>query len=182
MNITDRPVAVLAGTPVDTEMGAEVLRRHGLEPLCCPVSRTPPEQAAFQVRPAEEKRAELTGILRSAMAQGCGSAFIYCNSLSGAADFPSIASELALRIVTPMSAYGIYARDYSRLAVAGLDPDDIIRRNRLDALVKYFEDNGCEALVLGCTHFPYLKKALRNYTGLPLLDPAEKMVRLLLAP
>ena len=77
MNITDRPVAVLAGTPVDTEMGAEVLRRHGLEPLCCPVSRTPPEQAAFQVRPAEEKRAELTGILRSAMAQGCGSAFIY---------------------------------------------------------------------------------------------------------
>ena len=48
MNITDRPVAVLAGTPVDTEMGAEVLRRHGLEPLCCPVSRTPPEQAAFQ--------------------------------------------------------------------------------------------------------------------------------------
>ena len=219
MNITDRPVAVLAGTPVDTEMGAEVLRRHGLEPLCCPVSRTPPEQAAFQVRPAEEKRAELTGILRSAMAQGCGSAFIYCNSLSGATDFPSIASELALRIVTPMSAYGIYARDYSRLAVvayngqalagidtamvsvnpslllfpagtpevtldieAGLDPDDIIRRNHLDALVKYFEDNGCEALVLGCTHFPYLKKALRNYTGLPLLDPAEKMVRLLLAP
>ena len=48
--------------------------------------------------------------------------------------------------------------------------------------MKYFEDNGCEALVLGCTHFPYLKKALRNYTGLPLLDPAEKMVRLLLAP
>jgi glutamate racemase len=118
-----------------------------------------------------------------------------------------------------MSAYGIYARDYSRLAVvayngqalagidtamvsvnpslllfpagtpevtldieAGFDPDDIIRRNHLDALVKYFENNGCEALVLGCTHFPYLKKALRNYTGLPLLDPAEKMVRLLLAP
>ena len=241
MNITDRPVAVLAGTPVDTEMGAEVLRRHGLEPLCCPVSRTPPEQAAFQVRPAEEKRAELTGtppeqaafqvrpaeekraeltgILRSAMAQGCASAFIYCNSLSGAADFPSIASELALRIVTPMSAYGIYARDYSRLAVVayngqalagidtamvranpslvllpagtptvtfdieeGLDPDVIIRRNHIDALLRYFEDCGCEALVLGCTHFPYLKKALRNYTGLPLLDPAEKMVRLLLAP
>ena len=214
MNITDRPVAVLAGTPVDTEMGAEVLRRHGLEPLCCPVSRTPPEQAAFQVRPAEEKRAELTGILRSAMAQGCGSAFIYCNSLSGAADFPSIASELALRIVTPMSAYGIYARDYSRLAVvayngqalagidtamvranpdillqpagipevtidieAGIAPEEIIRRRHLDTLMAYFEACGCEALVLGCTHFPYLTEALRTYTRLPLLDPAEEMVR-----
>ena len=117
MKITDWPVAVLAGTPVDTEMGADVLRRHRLEPLSCPVARTPLEQAAFQVRPAEEKRAALIRILRGAMAQGCRSAFIYCNSLSGAADFPSIAAELELRIVTPMSAFGIYARDYSRLAV-----------------------------------------------------------------
>ena len=36
--------------------------------------------------------------------------------------------------------------------------------------------------MLGCTHFPYLSGALRAYTRLPLLDPAEKMVRLLLAP
>lgn len=219
MSLTEKPVAVLAGTPVDTEMGAEVLRRHGLEPLCCPVSRYPLEQAAFQVRPAEEKRAVLTRMLLSAMEQGCESAFIYCNSLAGAADFPSIEAELGIRIVTPMSAYGIYARDYSRLAVvayngqalagidtamvsvnpglmlfpagtpevtldieAGMDPDDIIRRNRLDALIQYFEACGCEALVLGCTHFPYLSRALRAYTRLPLLDPAEKMVRLLLAP
>ena len=217
MNITDRPVAVLAGTPVDTEMGAEVLRRHGLEPLCCPVSRTPPEQAAFQVRPAEEKRAELTGILRSAMAQGCGSAFIYCNSLSGSADFPTLSKELGIRIVTPLDAYGLYAVKYARLAVIGyngqalagidtamvranpalvllpagtptvtfdieegLDPDEIIRRRHIDALLRYFEDCGCEALVLGCTHFPYVSEALRAITRLPLIDPAEDMVRILI--
>ena len=214
MHITDKPVAVLAGTPVDTQMGADVLAAHGIEALNCPVSRHPLEQAAFQVKSKEEKHAALTEILRHAMTSGCGSAFIYCNSLSGAADFPSIASELALRIVTPMSAYGIYARDYSRLAVvayngqalagidtamvranpdlllqpagipevtidieAGLLPDEIIRRRHLAELMAYLEACGCEALVLGCTHFPYLTDTLRAYTPLPLLDPAEEMVR-----
>jgi glutamate racemase len=178
------------------------------------VSRFPLEQAAFQVKSREEKHAVLRGILRDAMEKGCGSAFIYCNSLSGATDFPSIASELALRIVTPMSAYGIYARDYSRLAVVayngqalagidtamvranpdilpqpagipevtidiekGLSPDEIIRRRHLAELMAYLAACGCEALVLGCTHFPYLTDALRAYTSLPLLDPAEEMVR-----
>ena len=64
----------------------------------------------------------------------------------------------------------------------GLDPDEIIRRNHIDALAHWFEACGCEALVLGCTHFPYVADALRAYTDLPLLDPAEEMLRLLLAP
>ena len=216
MHITDKPVAVLAGTPVDTQMGADVLRAHGLEPRSFPVSRHPLEQAAFQVKSKEEKHAALTEILRQAMDSGCGSAFIYCNSLSGSADFPVFSRELGIRIVTPMDAYGTIARQYRRLGVVayngqalagidtamvranpalvllpggtptvtfdieeGLDPDAIIRRNHIDALLRYFEDCGCEALVLGCTHFPYLTKVLGAYTGLTLLDPAEEMVRLL---
>ena len=217
--LIEKQVAVLAGTPVDTEMGAAVLRAHGIEALNCPVSRFPLEQAAFQVKSREEKHAVLRGILRDAMEQGCGSAFIYCNSLSGSADFPALSKELGLRIVTPMDAYGLYAGRYSRLAVIGyngqalsgidtamvranpklvllpagtptvtfdieegLNPDAIIRRNHIDAILRYFEDCGCEALVLGCTHFPYLTVALGSYTRLPLLDPAEEMVRLLLRP
>ena len=214
MHITDRPVAVLAGTPVDTQMGADVLAAHGLKAVNCPVSRHPLEQAAFQVKSKDEKHAELTAIIRNAMASGCSSAFIYCNSLSGAVDFPTLSKELGIRIVTPMDAYGTIARRYRRLALvayngqalAGIDtamvranpgillqpagipevtidietgiaPDVIIRRRRLDMLMAYFEACGCEALVLGCTHFPYLTEALRAYTRLPLLDPAEEMVR-----
>lgn len=219
MNALNTPVAVLAGTPVDTEMGAALLRERGLEALSCPVSRHPLEQAAFQVKSPEEKRAALRTILRGAMERGCGRAFIYCNSLSGAADFPALSGELGLRIVTPMDAYGRFARQYRRLAViayngqalAGIDtamvranpelillpagvptvtfdieegraPEEIIRRNRIDALMRYFEDCGCEGLVLGCTHFPYLTRTLRRFSALPLLDPAEEMLRLLLAP
>jgi len=214
MLITDKPVAVLAGTPVDTQMGADVLRAHGLEPRNFPVSRHPLEQAAFQVKTKEEKHAVLTEILRHAMDAGCGSAFIYCNSLSGSADFPMLSKKLGLRIVTPMDAYGTIARQYRRLGVvayngqalagidtamvranpdillqpagipevtidieAGIAPEEIIRRRHLDKLMVYLDACGCEALVLGCTHFPYLTDALRAYTSLPLLDPAEEMVR-----
>ena len=214
MQITDKPVAVLAGTPVDTQMGADVLRAHGLEPRNFPVSQQPLEQAAFQVKSKDEKHAVLTSILRHAMDSGCGSAFIYCNSLSGSADFPVLSKELGIRIVTPMDAYGTIARHYRRLgvvayngqALAGIDtamvranpdillqpagipevtidiekglrPVEIIRRRHLAELMAYLEACGCEALVLGCTHFPYLTDALRAYTTLPLLDPAEEMVR-----
>ena len=40
-----KPVAVLAGTPVDTQMGADVLSAHGITPMVFPVSRCPQEQA-----------------------------------------------------------------------------------------------------------------------------------------
>ena len=214
MQMTDKPVAVLAGTPVDTQMGADVLAAHGIKAVNCPVSRHPLEQAAFQVKTKEEKHAALRVILRGAMEDGCGSAFIYCNSLSGSADFPALSEELGIRIVTPMDAYGILARRYRRLgvvayngqALAGIDtamvranpdillqsagipevtidiekgiaPEEIIRRRHLKQLMAYLEACGCEGLVLGCTHFPYLTEALRGYTSLPLLDPAEEMVR-----
>ena len=117
MHSLDKPVAVLAGTPVDTQMGAEVLEAHGIKVVNCPVSRHPLEQAAFQVKAKEEKHAVLRAILRGAMDLGCGSAFIYCNSLSGSADFPVLSRELGIRIVTPMDAYGEIAQQYRHLAV-----------------------------------------------------------------
>lgn len=34
-------------------------------------------------------------------------------------------------------------------------------------------------MLLGCTHFPYLKDTLAAQTTLPLIDPAEEMVVML---
>ena len=51
-----KPIAVFAGTPVDTKMGAECLEAHGLIPLMYPVSKDPHEQHMFQVSPLEEKQ------------------------------------------------------------------------------------------------------------------------------
>ena len=33
--------------------------------------------------------------------------------------------------------------------------------------------------MLGCTHFPYFKEVLARQIRLPILDPAEEMLRLL---
>ena len=60
-------------------------------------------------------------------------------------------------------------------------PEEIVRRNALDILMTSFERIGCEALLLGCTHFPYIKDALAACFSRPIIDPAEEMVKLLLA-
>lgn len=218
MSHLEHPVAVLAGTPVDTKMGADVLTAHGIVPLMYPVSSDPREQNYFQVLSLEEKHKVLRGLLTGAMAHGCESAFIYCNSLSGSVYFPALAEELGLKIVTPMDVYGALAVRYSKLAIiaansqalaaqhgvmtranpriltmcadllpvvldieARYTPEEIVRRNHLDTLMTYFEQIECEALLLGCTHFPYIKDALSACFSRPIIDPAEEMVKLLRA-
>ena len=212
-----KPVIVMAGTPVDTQMGVDCLTAHGLTGLFCPVSTDPNQQTAFQISSMEEKVAAVTALLRSAQeTHGCKKAFIYCNSLSGSVDFGPIARETGLKIVTPLDVYRHLAPQYHSLAViaanaqglsgiekvlleanpaldllgacalpvvlaveAGMPPEELVERHRLAALAAWFADGGMEALVLGCTHFPYFKEALAARTGLPLVDPAEEMLRLL---
>lgn len=38
----------------------------------------------------------------------------------------------------------------------------------------------CQGLVLGCTHFPYLKEELESITSMDIIDPAEEMLKRLL--
>lgn len=46
--------------------------------------------------------------------------------------------------------------------------------------MKMFEQLGVDALILGCTHFPYLYDELVKHTTVPILDPAELMYTMLL--
>lgn len=61
----------------------------------------------------------------------------------------------------------------------GMPPDEIIDKCGIAHFVKYAEACGAEALVLGCTHFPYFKEELAKLTGLPIVDPAGEMFRAL---
>ena len=111
------PIAVLAGTPVDTRMGVAYLEERGLPGVPFPLSRGPREQTAFQHAPAADKRRQALAVLRGAMAQGCRRAFVYCNSLSAAVDFPGLAEETGMRIVTPLDVYRRLAPRYRALGV-----------------------------------------------------------------
>lgn len=213
------PIAVLAGTPVDTQMGVDVLSAAGLSGAPFPISPDPREQTAFQISSPAEKHRTALAILNRAQAQGCRKAFVYCNSLSASVDFDALARETGMRIVTPLQVYRTLAPQYRSLAFiaanaqglagiervlldanpgldilstaalpvvlaieAGLPPEELVQRHRLAELADWFADCGMEALLLGCTHFPYFKEALARRTSLPLIDPAAKMLGLLCAP
>jgi len=211
-----KPIAVLAGTPVDTRMGVEVLADAGLTGLAFPLANDPWEQTAFQISSPAEKWEKTLQVLRAAQAQGCEQAFVYCNSLSGSVDFPVLAAETGMKIVTPLDVYRLLAVNYGRLGFiaanaqglagiertllsanpnlelrsagllpvvlsieAGVPPAQIVEQHGLEALAAWFAACGVESLLLGCTHFPYFKEELARRTALPLIDPAEEMLRLL---
>ena len=206
-------IAVLAGTPVDTQMGVEYLAKAGLTGLAFPMASDPRRQTAFQISSQAEKTAAVRVVLEQAQAQGCEKAFVYCNSLSSSVDFPPLAVETGMTIVTPLDIYRELAPKYRRLGLiaanaqglagiertlfaanpaldllgacmlpvvlsieAGQPPEELVERHRLPELAEWFRRSGMEALVLGCTHFPYFKDALARRTSLPLIDPAEEMI------
>ena len=57
----------------------------------------------------------------------------------------------------------------------GYTPREIIERCGIEHMVKYMEACRCEALVLGCTHFPYLREELDKFCNIPVIDPADEM-------
>ena len=210
------PIAVLAGTPVDTQMGADLLAAAGLSPLSFPISDNPRQQNLFQISSAEEKYAAVLAVLKGAMQQGCRKAFVYCNSLSSSVDFTALAEETGMHIVTPLHVYRSLPQRYHRLGIiaanapglSGIEqtlyredpslellsvsllplvlaietappPETLVQQYHLAELAAWFLSCGMEAMVLGCTHFPYCKDALAAQTTLPLIDPAEEMIRML---
>lgn len=64
------------------------------------------------------------------------------------------------------------------------DPIDIIYAFRLDKFFEYANSltgskDAFDVILLGCTHFPYLRDALERLTDIPLFDPATYMLEAL---
>ena len=62
-------------------------------------------------------------------------------------------------------------------------PEEVVERFALGELAQWFHRCGMEALVLGCTHFPYFQEALAKRTELPrfplrnsLLPPRRRWI------
>ena len=210
-------IAVVAGTPVDTRMGADLMKEKGAEAACFPVSRTPEKQTVFQTGSQAVREAVVGAILDEIKARGLERVLLYCNSLSATIDARVLAGERGLRVWTPMDVYGEIARRHRRVGVlaancqgaagveramvnaspgtivlgaanlalvqgveAGRPPEELAEDCGLTEALRFFERNGAEAVVLGCTHFPYVKGALESRTALPVLDPADRLAELAL--
>ncbi len=55
-------------------------------------------------------------------------------------------------------------------------PREIVLELGLDRMVDFFNHLNVEAIVVGCTHFPYVIPQLECMTNIPFIDPAEIMV------
>lgn len=210
-------IAVIAGTPVDTQMGVDLIKRKGAEALGFPAARDPEEQNAFQVGSRSAREAAVGAILDEIKSRGMDRVLVYCNSLSATIDARALGEARGLRVWTPMDVHAETARRYRRIGVlaancqgaagieramvrassqtlvlcagvlplvlgveAGTPPETLAEDCGLAEALRFFERNGAEAVVLGCTHFPYVKEALERRTGLPVLDPAERLAELVL--
>ncbi|MCI5839384.1 MAG: aspartate/glutamate racemase family protein [Peptoniphilaceae bacterium] len=62
------------------------------------------------------------------------------------------------------------------------NPEEIINKLALSNLMNFFEkiqfQNGfADKIILGCTHFPYIKRELQKFTDIEILDPADGMIK-----
>lgn len=103
-------IAVMAGTPVDTDFGCQLLEGQGFLPLPCPISDDPAGQTYFQTLPVGEKTHQVEEILLELKGRGVKRVLIYCNSLSASIDFDQLAKDLRISLVTPFQAYQDLAR------------------------------------------------------------------------
>lgn len=209
-------IGVIAGTPVDTAMGAKVLEAHGFEALKCPISQRTEEQTVLQVLHKEQLTKITLKKIEWLKTNGVDGIFIYCNSLSTSVDLDWIREKSDIIIVTPLDVYVKIAKAYLKIGVlaancqsvggiekvfydnnpdilvigagmmpivqaieASMEPSSIVNSLGVKEIVKGMLAMGVEAIVLGCTHFPYFAQELKSICDVPVYDPASEMINLL---
>ena len=209
-------LGVMAGTPVDTQMGVDYVVSKGYEAIGFACSKSAPEQNEMQILHKEELlQIAINGCL-DMVKQGAEGIYVYCNSLSGAIDMDSLKKEVPVCVVTPLDIYKMCAGYYKRLSViaangqslsaiertilganpecvvfgAGLLPlvveieaetpsQEIYDSFQLKKLTDSFVAIGCDALILGCTHFPYVEKEITEGISVEVINPSDLMLEYL---
>ena len=207
-------IAVMAGTPIDSQLGEDLLNKHGYNDIVkVPISKNPVDQTMFQALDDSEREDIIVKLINEIKEQQCSAIFVYCNSLSSVVDFDRLALENKINIITPMQMYRNLGLEYKYLAVMAANshgltgvennlylsnpelkvfglsmlelvkaiedknsPDKIVADFDFENLFKYFEQTEVEAVVLGCTHFPYIKEELEKITELPIIDVGVFMI------
>ena len=209
-------IACIAGTPIDTKMGAEKLVEKGFIAYQFPSSSNPTEEMLFQLSSMEKKKERMRNILQEIKNTDISKVLVYCNSLSAAVDFGDLSNEFDLKIITPFDVYKIEALKYNVIGIIAanavatskiekvfldtnknisiisigmlplvwsvekaVSPKEIIKKHNLKELCDWFKVNGADAILLGCTHFPYFYDEIMKVSQIPIIDPTKKMIELL---
>lgn len=110
-------VGVIAGTPVDTQMGVDFLISKGINASGYPVSSCPEEQSKLQILSPVELTNIIRNIIRKIKEEKIDIILVYCNSLSAAVDMDRLSEEEGIKIVTPLNVYKKIASKYNNIGV-----------------------------------------------------------------
>lgn len=110
-------IGVIAGTPVDTQMGVDFLEGKGLKSIGYPISKNAKEQSRLQLLSKDLLYDIVVELVIKAKSSGVNKIFVYCNSLSAAVDMDKVSKETDTFIVTPFTAYYETAKEYSKLLI-----------------------------------------------------------------
>jgi len=95
------PVAVIAGTPYDSALGAELLRAEGLAAAPHAMAGSPDEQDALQYKDPAALAAAFHERLGELRAGGTALAMLFCNSLAAVVDH----DDAVLAVISPVTVY-----------------------------------------------------------------------------
>ena len=209
-------IGVIAGTPVDTQMGVDYVVSKGFDAIGFACSPSAPEQNEMQILHKEELlQIAIDGCL-DMVSKGAKGIFVNCNSLSGSINIEKLKAEVPVCVVTPLDIYKLCAKKYGRLAVIasngqslagiertilGANPDctvfgagliplvvaietaapskEIYDNLKIRQLTDSFVAIGCDALVLGCTHYPYIEKEIKENISVEVINPSDSMLEIL---
>lgn len=116
--MANKKITVMAGTPVDTEMGCRLLQANfTLDLDSIAVADTPEKQTVFQTSDPAVRARIVKSMIASAISRGSELIFVYCNSLSATVDFEAISHELRIKIITPFKAYQQTAKQCKRVGL-----------------------------------------------------------------
>ncbi len=211
-------IGVLAGTPIDTQMGIDYVVSKGYEAIGIACSQNAKEQNEMQILHKEELLNIAIDACNKMIDMGADGIYIYCNSLSGAIDIDKLKSSISVCAVTPLDIYKMCAKKYEQLAViaancqslfsieqsilsenpdcmifgiallplvveieATTPPEVIYEKFKIKGLTDSLSSIGCQALILGCTHFPYLEKEISQGVNVPVINPSDKMLEYLVS-
>lgn len=110
-------IAVIAGTPYDAGLGADLLRAAGRAATPHPMAGSPDEQDALQFLSPDTLRAAFLDRVRELDAGGTSVAMLFCNSLSAVIDHDAVARVSSMALVSPASVYREVVRAHRRTLV-----------------------------------------------------------------
>lgn len=145
-------VAVMAGTPVDTKMGADILDEKKFEISLCPISKSCDEQNDLQILSKKELSHLVEDEIKVLKEKKIEKLLVYCNSLSSIVDFNLFSKKYDIKIVTPYDAYKKIAKEIKSAIILAANS---ISTANIEEFIKS-ENKDVDFLTVGNLNLVYL--------------------------